>query len=173
MYFFSVQKYSPQVLHGQAYQLYFAFHVFLALVQNVFLSKTPSWFYPCRFPFLTHPFDHLKHQPITTRSCGLCLPAVQSLLSAFQWELLPAEQLPVCQTQEFVGKVSRFYMEDCLNVVQLVGSHTGRCTSDSLFVQLCRAKLSPALPPALHLTPCSRALCSVPLYVNHKEINVD
>ena len=31
------------------------------------LLTTPSCFYPCRSPFLTHPFDHLKHQSITTR----------------------------------------------------------------------------------------------------------
>lgn len=53
-------------------------------------------------------------------------------LSAFQGELLPAELLPVCQTLVFAGEVSRFNMEECLNVVQLVGSHTGRRTSDSL-----------------------------------------
>lgn len=53
-------------------------------------------------------------------------------LSAFQGELLPAELLPVCQTRVFAGEVSRFNMEECLNVVQLVGSHTGCCTSDSL-----------------------------------------
>lgn len=53
-------------------------------------------------------------------------------LSAFQGELLPAELLPVCQTQVFAGELSRFNMGECLNVVQLVGSHTGCCTSDSL-----------------------------------------
>lgn len=35
-------------------------------------------------------------------------------------------------------------MEECLNVVQLVGSHTGRCTSDSLCAG---ARLIPLHPP--------------------------
>lgn len=66
-------------------------------------------------------------------------------LSAFQGELLPAELLPVCQTQVFVGELSRFNMGECLNVVQLVGSHTGRCTSDSL-ISCTGARLIPLCP---------------------------
>lgn len=97
-------KKTSQLLHCQTSQLYFAFHVFPPSAQNVFLPKTPSCFYPCRFPFLIHPFDHLKHQSITTRSCSLCLPAVRSLLSAFQWELLPAEPLPVFPNSRVCGR---------------------------------------------------------------------
>lgn len=59
-------------------------------------------------------------------------------------------------------------MEDCLNVVQLVVSRTGCCTSDSLFVHLCKAN-------PLFLSPCVCVSVSIPhirtntLYVTHNK----
>lgn len=92
--------------------------------KNVFLFQAPSWFYPCRFPFLIRPFDRLKHQFISTRSCGLCLPAVHCLPSRESSSLLGC--CPSAKLEHLQGKQAGFYMEECLNVVQLVGSHTGR-----------------------------------------------
>lgn len=92
--------------------------------KNVFLFQAPSWFYPCRFPFLIRPFDRLKHQSISTRSCGLCLPAVHCLPSRESSSLLSC--CPSAKLERLQGKRAGFNMEECLNVVQLVGSHTGR-----------------------------------------------
>lgn len=102
----------------------------------VFLSKTAPCFYPCRFPSLIYPFDHLKHQSITTRSCALCLllTVTRCLPSSKSSSPLSRCRLPnsgVC------GRSEQVYVEGCLNVVQLVGSHTGCCTSNSLFVHPC------------------------------------
>lgn len=93
-------------------------------VKNFFsFFQTPSWFYPCRFPFLIRPFDRPKHQSISTRSCGLCLPAVHCLPSRESSSLLGC--CPSAKLEHLQGKRAGFNMEECLNVVQLVGSHTG------------------------------------------------
>lgn len=95
--------YSPRVLRCQTSQLYFAFHVSPPLKsKSVFLFKTTSWFYPCRFPLLIRPFDHLKHQSITTRNLWFMSPRCP--LSAFQGERLPAELLPACQNSSVCGR---------------------------------------------------------------------
>lgn len=94
-------------------------------VKNIyfFLFQTPSWFYPCRFPFLIRPFDRPKHQSISTTSCGLCLPAVHCLPSRESSSLLSC--CPSAKLECLQGKRAGFNMEECLHVVQLVGSHTG------------------------------------------------
>lgn len=131
--------------------LFFFFFLFLSPRPSVSTFKSlkcfplpgpPSCFYPCRFPFsLSLLLIALKHQSITCTGCGLCLGAVHQ--PAFQGRAPPPPRwAPRCPARSnsaaggfsffFFFQVSRFNMEECLNVVQLVGSHTGCRTSHSL-----------------------------------------
>lgn len=78
-------------------------------------SRPPPASTTAVFPLFIHPFEHLKHQSITTQavvcvfllSVTHCLPFTESF---FLLSCCPFAKL------ECVAKVSRLYMEDCFNV---------------------------------------------------------
>lgn len=92
------------------------------LLPKMFSSpRPPPASTPVVFPSLIHPFDHLKHQSITTRRCGLrlllsvtrCLPSSKSssLLSCCPFAKL---------WKKWVG-----YTWRTVCVIQQMGRHTG------------------------------------------------